>query len=196
MVLTDLIVREGSKIEIFSLDTGRLPVETYDLIAEVRKHYGLALRLYYPRHDLVEAYTHANGINAFYESVELRKGCCHWCARSSPCNARWLAAKPGSPACARSRRRPATACRCAASTPPTVAWKSSTRSPTGANAKSGPTSSSTRFPTMPCTTDSTRASAARRARGPITPGRRCPRRPLVVGKSGIQGMRLAHQARL
>jgi hypothetical protein len=48
--------------------------------------------------------------------------------------------------------------------------KSSTRSLTGANAKCGPTSSSTRFPTMPCTTVSTRASAARRARGPITPG--------------------------
>jgi phosphoadenosine phosphosulfate reductase len=76
MVLTDLIVRQGLDIEIFSLDTGRLPPETYDLIAEVKKHYGLALRLYYPRHDLVEAWTHANGINAFYESVELRKGCC------------------------------------------------------------------------------------------------------------------------
>ncbi|MEF8702840.1 MAG: phosphoadenylyl-sulfate reductase [Candidatus Accumulibacter sp. UW26] len=76
MVLTDLIVRDRLAIEIFSLDTGRLPLETYALIAEVKRHYGLALRLYYPRHDLVEAYTHANGINAFYESVELRKGCC------------------------------------------------------------------------------------------------------------------------
>ncbi|MCM8579123.1 phosphoadenosine phosphosulfate reductase family protein, partial [Accumulibacter sp.] len=37
MVLTDLIVREVPEIEIFSLDTGRLPVETYDLIAQVRK---------------------------------------------------------------------------------------------------------------------------------------------------------------
>ncbi|MBK7676743.1 MAG: phosphoadenylyl-sulfate reductase [Candidatus Accumulibacter sp.] len=76
MVLTDLIVRDRLDIEIFSLDTGRLPLETYELIAKVKRHYGLALRLYYPRHDLVEAYTHANGINAFYESVELRKGCC------------------------------------------------------------------------------------------------------------------------
>ena len=76
MVLTDLIVRDRLDIEIFSLDTGRLPLETYELIAAVKRHYGLALRLYYPRHDLVEAYTHANGINAFYESVELRKGCC------------------------------------------------------------------------------------------------------------------------
>ena len=76
MVLTDLIVGEKLDIEIFSLDTGRLPLETYDLIAEVKKHYGLALKLYYPRHDLVEAWTRDNGINAFYESVALRKGCC------------------------------------------------------------------------------------------------------------------------
>jgi phosphoadenosine phosphosulfate reductase len=76
MVLTDLIVGDKLGIEIFSLDTGRLPIETYDLIAEVKKHYGLALKLYYPRHDLVETYTRDNGINAFYESVELRKGCC------------------------------------------------------------------------------------------------------------------------
>jgi phosphoadenosine phosphosulfate reductase len=76
MVLTDLIVGDKLGIEIFSLDTGRLPLETYDLIAEVKKHYGLALKLYYPRHELVEAWTRDNGINAFYESVELRKGCC------------------------------------------------------------------------------------------------------------------------
>lgn len=77
MVLTSLIVGENLDIESFSLDTGRLPLETYDLIAEVKKHNGLTLKLYYPRHDLVEAYTRQNGINAFYESVDLRKGCCH-----------------------------------------------------------------------------------------------------------------------
>ena len=77
MVLTDLIVRDRLEIEIFSLDTGRLPPETYELIDAVRRRYGLAFRLYYPRHDLLEAYTREYGINAFYESVELRKGCCH-----------------------------------------------------------------------------------------------------------------------
>ncbi len=77
MVLTNLIVGEDLDIEIFSLDTGRLPLETYDLIAEVKQHYGVALKLYYPRHELVETYTRENGINAFYESVDLRKGCCH-----------------------------------------------------------------------------------------------------------------------
>ncbi|MEY4591663.1 MAG: hypothetical protein RIR18_558 [Pseudomonadota bacterium] len=76
MVLTDLIVKSKLPIEIFSLDTGRLPLETYDLIAEVKAHYGLNLTVYYPKHDLAEKYVRDNGINAFYESVELRKACC------------------------------------------------------------------------------------------------------------------------
>jgi len=77
MVLTDLICTEKLGIDNFTLDTGRLPPETYDLIAEVKERYGLALTVYYPRHELLEAYVRTHGINAFYESVELRKGCCH-----------------------------------------------------------------------------------------------------------------------
>lgn len=76
MVLTDLILQDGLDIEIFSLDTGRLPAETYDLMHAVHKHYGLKLKLYYPKSELVEEYTRSHGINAFYDSVELRKGCC------------------------------------------------------------------------------------------------------------------------
>ncbi|MBP5998422.1 MAG: phosphoadenylyl-sulfate reductase [Azonexus sp.] len=77
MVLTDLIVKSGLPIEIFSLDTGRLPLETYDLMAAVQQHYGLKLKVYFPQAAAVETYVRTNGINAFYESVDLRKGCCH-----------------------------------------------------------------------------------------------------------------------
>ena len=77
MVLTDLIVKSGLPIEIFSLDTGRLPLETYDLMAAVQKHYGLKLKVYFPQSQMVESYVRQHGINAFYDSVELRKGCCH-----------------------------------------------------------------------------------------------------------------------
>lgn len=77
MVLTDMILREKIDLEIFLLDTGRLPLETYDLLAEVEKKYGTLLKVFYPRHDLVEEYVRTNGINAFYESIDLRKGCCH-----------------------------------------------------------------------------------------------------------------------
>jgi phosphoadenosine phosphosulfate reductase len=76
MVLTDLIVATGADIEIFSLDTGRLPQETYELMGAAQRRYGVKLKFYYPRNELVEDYTRENGINAFYESVELRKGCC------------------------------------------------------------------------------------------------------------------------
>ena len=77
MVLTDLIVKSALPIEIFSLDTGRLPLETYDLMAAVDQHYGLKLRIYFPQSEGVEKYVRTNGINAFYESIEMRKACCY-----------------------------------------------------------------------------------------------------------------------
>jgi phosphoadenosine phosphosulfate reductase len=76
MVLTDLINRNGIGIEIFTLDTGRLPPETYDLMARAEKHYGEHPVTWFPKHDAVEAYVRTHGINAFYDSVELRKACC------------------------------------------------------------------------------------------------------------------------
>lgn len=77
MVLTDMIAREEIPIGIFTLDTGRLPAETYELVAEAEQRYGLRLRTYYPRHDLVEAFVNEHGINGFYDSVARRKACCH-----------------------------------------------------------------------------------------------------------------------
>ncbi len=76
MVLTDLILREKLPLEIFSLDTGRLPTETYTLIGEVEKRYDTRLKIYFPDATAVENYVRTQGINAFYESVELRKTCC------------------------------------------------------------------------------------------------------------------------
>jgi phosphoadenosine phosphosulfate reductase len=76
MVLTDLILRHELPIGIFSLDTGRLPGETYDLLTAVEMHYGAKLEVFYPRHDLVEQYAREHGVNGFYESVDKRKTCC------------------------------------------------------------------------------------------------------------------------
>jgi phosphoadenosine phosphosulfate reductase len=77
MVLTDIIAKEQLAIEIFSLDTGRLPAETYALMGEVEKTYQIKPVVYFPKNDAVEDYVRTKGINAFYESVELRKACCH-----------------------------------------------------------------------------------------------------------------------
>ncbi|MCQ9379843.1 phosphoadenylyl-sulfate reductase [Methyloversatilis sp. XJ19-49] len=76
MLLTDLIQRHDINIEIFTLDTGRLPAETYDLMAKAERHYGAHPAIWFPRHEAVEEYARKHGINAFYDSVELRKACC------------------------------------------------------------------------------------------------------------------------
>ncbi|GAA5164675.1 phosphoadenylyl-sulfate reductase [Viridibacterium curvum] len=77
MVLTDIILKEGLPVEIFSLDTGRLPAETYTLMGEVETQYATRLKVFFPDSNAVETYVRTNGINAFYDSVELRKACCH-----------------------------------------------------------------------------------------------------------------------
>ncbi len=76
MVLTDLIAKHQPDIRMFSLDTGRLPKETYDLIQEVEQRYSQPLHVYFPDSKLVEEYVTQHGINGFYDSVENRKGCC------------------------------------------------------------------------------------------------------------------------
>lgn len=77
MVLTDLINRHKLDVEMFSLDTGRLPQETYDLMQTVRTRYSTPLRIYFPNVKQIEEYVAQNGVNGFYDSVELRKRCCH-----------------------------------------------------------------------------------------------------------------------
>lgn len=77
MVLTDIIAKENLAIEIFSLDTGRLPADTYTLMSEVESTYDTKPVVYFPKHEAVENYVRTKGINAFYESIELRKACCY-----------------------------------------------------------------------------------------------------------------------
>lgn len=77
MVLLDLIARDGLGISIFTLDTGRLPEETHDLVARVRKQYGIDVRVYAPWPDSVEAYVAQHGADGFYEGVDQRKACCN-----------------------------------------------------------------------------------------------------------------------
>lgn len=76
MVLTDLIARYAPGIAMFSLDTGRLPQETYDLMKAVVDRYGVRLQVYFPDRQAVEDFVSARGVNAFYDSIELRKECC------------------------------------------------------------------------------------------------------------------------
>ena len=76
LVLMDLIAKFAPQIGIFTLDTGRLPKETYDLMQQAKKHYQLEVEVYYPDTLSIEQFVTHNGPNAFYDSVDLRKQCC------------------------------------------------------------------------------------------------------------------------
>ena len=77
MVLLDLIARERLAIGVFTLDTGRLPQETYDLLQLARARYAIPIAVFAPESADVEAYVAAHGPNGFYDSVALRQECCH-----------------------------------------------------------------------------------------------------------------------
>lgn len=77
MLLTDAILRARLPIHIFTLDTGRLHAETLGLLGRVRERYGYEIEMFRPARAQVERYVADHGMNAFYESVELRQRCCH-----------------------------------------------------------------------------------------------------------------------
>lgn len=75
-VLTDMLVKASPQARVFTIDTGRLFPETYQLIDRTNMAYGLRMEVFFPEHTAVEDYVAMNGINAFYDSVEKRKACC------------------------------------------------------------------------------------------------------------------------
>jgi phosphoadenosine phosphosulfate reductase len=76
-VITDIIARNKIPIRIFTLDTGRLFNETYELIDRTRARYKIPIEVFFPQSNAVEKLVTEKGFTSFYESVENRKECCH-----------------------------------------------------------------------------------------------------------------------
>ncbi|MFU8780063.1 MAG: phosphoadenylyl-sulfate reductase [Kiritimatiellia bacterium] len=76
LVLLDMVHRLEKHIRIFSLDTGRLPEETYQCAEQVRLRYGINVEWVFPRHEAVEQLEREKGMYSFRESVENRQECC------------------------------------------------------------------------------------------------------------------------
>ncbi len=76
-VLTDMIVKIDKNARIFTLDTGRMFPETYKVLEETNRKYGINIEVYFPNSERVEEMVRERGINLFYQSVENRKLCCH-----------------------------------------------------------------------------------------------------------------------
>ncbi len=76
VVLIDLISQHDIEARIITLDTGRLPQQTYDVIDACREKYRLDIQVFFPDAAEVEQMVRQSGLNLFYESVENRKRCC------------------------------------------------------------------------------------------------------------------------
>lgn len=76
MVILDIINNSKSKVAIFTLDTGRLHQETYNLISLVNQKYSNKVKVFFPDAQEVKDYVEHKGINGFYDSYDARKECC------------------------------------------------------------------------------------------------------------------------
>ena len=76
-VITHGILSNQVPIRIFTLDTGRLFPETYSVWSRTLEKYNAQIEAYYPDTRQLETFVKEKGPNAFYESVDNRKTCCH-----------------------------------------------------------------------------------------------------------------------
>ncbi len=76
VVVIDMIMKINPKARIFTLDTGRLNQETYDVMDEIRKKYSMNIEVMFPDQNETEQMVRVNGMNLFYHSIGNRKLCC------------------------------------------------------------------------------------------------------------------------
>jgi phosphoadenosine phosphosulfate reductase len=76
-VITHMIAGIDKEARIFTLDTGRLFPESYDLIHNTNSRYGIRMEVKFPDAGKVESMVNEKGINLFYDSIENRKRCCN-----------------------------------------------------------------------------------------------------------------------
>lgn len=76
LVLLDMIHKLDRQIRVFSLDTGRLPEETYECAETIRRRYGITIEWVFPKYDAIEKLEREKGLYSFKQSVDNRKECC------------------------------------------------------------------------------------------------------------------------
>jgi thioredoxin-dependent adenylylsulfate APS reductase len=77
VVLIDIARALGKQVRVITIDTGRLPPETYELIDQVRGRYDVDVEVVFPGSPMVESMVGRHGVNLFYRDSVLRELCCH-----------------------------------------------------------------------------------------------------------------------
>lgn len=76
VVLVDLVSKVAPQVKVFTLDTGRLHEETYEVMERVRTRYHIQIESWFPDREAVERLEREKGFYSFRESVENRRECC------------------------------------------------------------------------------------------------------------------------
>jgi phosphoadenosine phosphosulfate reductase len=76
VVVIDILSKIKPEVTVFTLDTGRLPEETYDVMERIRQRYGIRIVSYFPDKEAVERLEREKGFYSFRQSIENRKECC------------------------------------------------------------------------------------------------------------------------
>jgi phosphoadenylyl-sulfate reductase (thioredoxin) len=77
VAVADMALQVDPGVRVVTIDAGRLPAESYAYIDALREHWGRGIEVIHPDAAALSAFTTANGVNAFYTSVQLRLDCCH-----------------------------------------------------------------------------------------------------------------------
>lgn len=77
MVILDMALRVRPDVRVITLDTGRLPAETYEMVETVRRRYGVSVEVFFPDARRVEAMVRRDGPNLFYRGAAERQECCY-----------------------------------------------------------------------------------------------------------------------
>ena len=76
VVLIDMMWRLNSQARVFTLETLRLPTETYTVMDQIQARYEIEVEVLYPDLERVREMVEEHGFNLFYKSMEMRKLCC------------------------------------------------------------------------------------------------------------------------
>jgi phosphoadenosine phosphosulfate reductase len=68
LIYSDLVHQEYSNINMFTIDTGRLPDESHHLMEEIRERYGDILKVFYPNTSELEKFDAQFGVRRDYQN--------------------------------------------------------------------------------------------------------------------------------
>jgi phosphoadenosine phosphosulfate reductase len=77
LVVVDMARRIDPDVRVVTIDTGRLPEETFRMIDTVRTRLRVRVEVVMPDPDQVTAMTGRHGVNLFQRDPALRRLCCH-----------------------------------------------------------------------------------------------------------------------